>query len=255
MIDPVLDYLTYLGGSNADSVGNTTYSPAGNTTQGMVVDQTGNVYVTGSTESTDFPVQSPIQAANTANGYTGFVSKLNPAGSQLIYSTYIGGSVLGDATTTRPYAIAVDGSGNAYVTGFTNSPKFPVTAGAYQTVCGTLFNNESNCPGAQSAFLTKLSSSGSLVYSTFLGHSNEGAVAVAVDSQGQAYVAGDSGDQCVSSGPVNCFPTTPNAVLPGSTFNTTLNPGNFNQGSAFIAVFDAAGANLLYSSLYGGNGS
>jgi uncharacterized protein (TIGR03437 family) len=255
VIDPVLDYLTYLGGSNADLVGNTTYSPAGNTTQGMVVDQTGNVYVTGSTESTDFPVQSPIQAANTSNGYTGFVSKLNAAGSQLIYSTYIGGSVLGDATTTRPYAIAVDSSGNAYVTGFTNSPKFPVTAGAYQTVCGTLFNNESNCPGAQSAFLTKLSSSGSLVYSTFLGHSNEGAVAVAVDSQGQAYVAGDSGDQCVSSGPVNCFPTTPNAVLPGSTFNTTLNPGNFNQGSAFIAVFDATGANLLYSSLYGGNGS
>ena len=101
-------------------MGTTTYSRRGNPTQGMVVDQAGNVYVTGYTQSTDFPLQNPIQTVNTTNAYTGFVTKLNPAGSQLIYSTYIGGSVLNDNTTTRPYAIAVDGSGNAYVTGFTN---------------------------------------------------------------------------------------------------------------------------------------
>jgi hypothetical protein len=134
VIDPVLDYLTYLGGTNADLIGTTTYSPSGNTTQGMVVDQAGNVYVTGWTQSVDFPAQNAIQAANTENGYTGFVAKLNPAGSQLIYSTYIGGGVLGDASTTRPAAIAVDSSGSAYITGFTSSPKFPVTAGAYQTL-------------------------------------------------------------------------------------------------------------------------
>jgi len=255
VIDPVLSYLTYLGGGSTDEIGYTTYSPAGNPTQGMVVDQAGNVYVTGYTLSTDFPLQSPIQAANTTNGSTGFVARLNPAGSQLIYSTYIGGSVLGDNSATRPSAIAVDGSGNAYVTGYTSSLKFPVTGGAYQTICGAPFNNGSTCPGAQSAFLTKLSPTGSLVYSTYLGHSNEGAVAVAVDSRGQAYVAGNSGDQCDSSSPVNCFPTTPTAVLPGTTFNHTVNPNNFNQGSAFISVFDAAGANLLYSSLFGGNGS
>jgi hypothetical protein len=256
VIDPVLNYLTYLGGNGTDMVGNTTYSPSGNTTQGMVVDQAGNVYVTGSTQSTDFPLQGPLQAVNTTKAYTGFVAKLNPAGSQLIYSTYIGGGVLSDNTITRPYAIAVDGSGSAYVTGFTSAPQFPVTAGAYQTVCGSLFNKVSNCPGTQSAFLTKLSPNGDyLVYSTFLGHNGETGVAVAVDSQGQAYVAGYAGDQCTSTNPLNCFPTTANAVMAGSVFNTTINPGNFNQGSAFISVLDAAGANLLYSSLYGGDGS
>jgi uncharacterized protein (TIGR03437 family) len=253
-IDPVLVYMTYLGGNNTDIIGLTTYG--GNTTQGVVADQAGNVYVTGSTQSTDFPLQNPIQGVNTEGSYTGFVAKLNPAGSQLVYSTYIGGGVFNDDTTTRPYAIAVDGSGSAYITGTTTAPQYPVTAGAYQTVCGLLMGNKSNCPAAQSAFLTKLSpSGGSLVYSTFLGPSDETAVAVAADSQGQAYVAGNTGDQCFANGPPSCFPTTANAVLPGSTFNTTLNPGNFNQGSVFIAVFDAAGANLLYSSLFGGNGN
>jgi uncharacterized protein (TIGR03437 family) len=255
VIDPVLSYLTYLGGTSTDEIGNTTYSPSGNPTQGVAVDQAGNVYVTGYTQSTDFPVQSPIQPGNTTNAPTGFVAKLNPAGSQLIYSTYIGGGVLLDNSITRPYAIAVDASGNAYITGYTSSPKFPSTAGAYQPFCGTAANNISTCPGAQSAFLTKLSPSGSLVYSTFLGHSNEAAVAVAVDSRGQAYVAGNTGDQCDSSLTSNCFPTTPNAVLQGTAFNHTTNPNNFNQGSAFISVFDAAGGNLLYSSLFGGNGS
>jgi uncharacterized protein (TIGR03437 family) len=119
----------------------------------------------------------------------------------------------------------------------------------------------SNCPGAQSSFLTKLSPSGGLVYSTYFGHSNETAVAVAVDSNGRAYIAGDTVDQCTALsggnavGPAVCFPTTANAVLPGSTFNTTVNPSNDNQGSAFISVFDAAGANLLYSSLFGGTGN
>jgi uncharacterized protein (TIGR03437 family) len=254
VIDPVLNYLTYLGGSKTDEVGNTTYG--GNTTQGMVVDPAGNVYVTGYTQSTDFPLQGPIQPVNTTNAATGFVAKLNPAGSQLIYSTYIGGGVLLDNTTTVPYAIAVDGSGSAYITGFTTAPQFPVTAGAYQRVCGAVVNNVTNCPNGQSAFLTKLSpNGGSLVYSTFLGHSNETAVAVAVDSRGQAYVAGNSSAQCDSNGPVTCFPTTANAVLQGSAFNHTTSPNNFNQGSAFISVIDAAGANLLYSSLFGGNGS
>ncbi len=253
VIDPVLVYLTYLGGSGTEMIANTTYG--GNTTQGMAVDPAGNVYVTGSTQSMDFSLQSPIQSTNTTNAPTGFVAKLNPAGSQLIYSTYIGGGVFQDNSTTRPYAIAADSSGSAYITGFTNSPKFPVTGEAYQTVCGILFNKVSNCPGAQSAFLSKLSPTGSLVYSTFLGPSNETGVAVAVDSHGQAYVVGDTGDQCDSSDTANCFPTTPNAVLPGSTFNHTTNSSNFNQGSAFIAVFDAAGAKLLYSSLFGGNGA
>ena len=255
VIDPVLNYLTYLGGTNADFIGVAIYyggANASNPTQGMAVDASGNVYMTGYTQSTNFPVQNAFQAINTANGQTGFVAKLNPAGNQLIYSTYFGASVLGDATSTRPYAIAVDASGSAYVTGYTNNPNFPVTGAAYQRVCGITFNNASNCPGAQSAFLSKFSPSGaSLVYSTFLGHSNETGVAVAVDSAGRAYVVGNSGSSCTSTNANVCFPTTPNAVLPGSIFNTTINPTSFNQGAAFISVFDAAGANLLYSSLYG----
>jgi hypothetical protein len=113
----------------------------------------------------------------------------------------------------------------------------------------------SNCPNAQSAFLTKLNASGSLVYSTFLGHANETAVAVAVDSSGQAYVAGSTNDQCDSPNTTTCFPTTANAVLSGTVFNHTTSPSNFNQGSAFISVFDATGAKLLYSTLFGGNGA
>jgi uncharacterized protein (TIGR03437 family) len=255
VIDPVLSYLTYLGGSGTDIAGNTTYSASGNPTQGMAVDSAGNAYVTGYTQSLDFRVQNAIQGKTTTLSYTGFVSKLNPAGTQLIYSTYFGGDVLQGNSTTRPHAIAVDGSGNAYLTGYTSSPFFPVTAGAYQTVCGTVFNNVTNCPNATSAFLTKLNPAGAIVYSTFLGHTNEAGVAVAVDSQGKAYIAGNSSDSCAANDPGNCFPTTPNAVLPGSAFNNTINPGNTQQGSAFIAVFDAAGANLLYSSLFGGTGT
>ena len=124
----------------------------------------------------------------------------------------------------RTDAIAVDGSGNAYVTRFTSSSKFPVTGGAYQKDCGAVINNQTNCPSAQSAFLTKLSPNGSLVYSTFLGHLNETGIAVAVDSQGRAYVAGNSSANCTTAVPT-CFPTTANAVLPGSAFNGTLSPG------------------------------
>jgi hypothetical protein len=120
-----------------------------------------------------------------------------------------------------------------------------------------VLNGQSNCGGgSQSAFLTKLSpSGGSLAYSTFLGPGQDAAYSVAVDSQGQAYVAGLSDDQCASNNPTACFPTTASAVLPGSAFNHTTNPTNFNQGSAFVAVFNAAGTSLLYSSLYGGFGS
>ena len=102
VIDPVLSYLTYLGGSNFDYIGYTNYyggSNASNPTQGMAVDSSGNVYVTGYTQSTDFPVQNALQAVNTTQAQTGFVAKLNPAGSQLIYATYLAGV---SSTTTRP---------------------------------------------------------------------------------------------------------------------------------------------------------
>ena len=263
VIDPVLMYFTYLGGSKDDFIGNLPgylqfpVSPS----QSIVADQTGNLYVTGFTASTDFPVQGPYQSQNKgtpANGtpYVAFVTKLDPSGSHLIYSTYLGGSNFGQ---TKGYAIAIDSSGSAYVTGSTQQADFPVTGGAYQKTCGYLNNGQSTCGGgSSSAFLTKLSpSGGSLVYSTFMGPGTlDSAYSVAVDSQGQAYIAGISTASCASNDPTACFPTTASAVLPGSTFNGTLSQGKtFNQGSAFVAVFDAAGANLLYSSLYGGLGS
>jgi uncharacterized protein (TIGR03437 family) len=261
VIDPVLIYFTYLGGSGYDYVGNPPpynqfpVSPS----QSIATDQSGNLYVTGFTASTDFPVQSSYQSQNKgtpANGtpYVAFVTKLDPTGSRLIYSTYLGGAAFGQ---TKAYAIAVDSSGSAYIAGSTQQPDFPVTGGAYQTVCGYPLNGQSNCGGGSvSAFLSKLSpSGGSLAYSTFLGPGQDAAYSVAVDSQGQAYVAGLSDDQCASNDLTACFPTTASAVLPGSAFNHTTDPNNFNQGSAFVAVFNAAGTSLLYSSLYGGFGS
>ena len=263
VIDPVLTYFTYLGGSGNDYIGNVPgylqfpISPS----QSIAADQTGNLYVTGFTASTDFPVQSPYQSQNKgtpANGNpnVAFVTKLDPTGSHLIYSTYLGGSDFGQ---TKAYAIAVDSSGSAYVAGSTQQADFPVTAGAYQKTCGYVNNGQTTCGGGSaSAFLTKLSpSGGSLVYSTFLGPgTTDAAYSVAVDSQGQAYIGGISTAACASNDPTACFPTTASAVLPGSSFNGTLQQNKtFNQGSAFISVFDAAGANLLYSSLYGGLGS
>ena len=262
VIDPVLTYFSYLGGSNNDFVSDAPgyYQFDIPPPQSVAADQAGNLYVTGFTASTDFPVQGAYQAQNRAapaNGtpYVAFVTKLDPTGSRLIYSTYLGGATVGP---TKAYAIAVDGSGSAYVTGSTQQVDFPVTSGAYQKLCGFVINGQSNCGGgAQSAFLTKLSPDGaSLVYSTFFGPGQDTAYSVAIDSRGQAYIAGYSGDQCASNDPGACFPTTPSAVLPGSIFNGTLqNNTTFNQGSAFVAAFDAAGANLLYSTLYGGLGS
>ena len=263
VIDPVLTYFTYLGGSKDDFVGDAPgyYQFAISPPQSIVADQAGNLYVTGFTGSTDFPVQSAYQSQNKAapaNGtpYVAFVSKLDSTGSHLIYSTYLGGASFGQ---TKAYAIAIDSAGSAYITGSTQQSDFPVTSGAYQKNCGYVNNGQGICGGgASSAFLTKLSpSGGSLVYSTFFGPGTlDAAYSVAVDSQGQAYIAGISSAACASNDPTACFPTTPSAVLPGSIFNGTLQQGKtFNQGSAFVAVFDAAGANLLYSSLYGGLGS
>ena len=265
VIDPVLSYLTYLGGTNADNIGyNTGYYPSGETnpTQGLAIDTSGNVYVTGYTCSADFPVQTPYQnkakesaIAEPGHFFSVFVSKLNSTGTALVYSTYLGGSV-----REMGQAIAVDSSGSAYVAGYTNSPDFPVTKGAFKTICNVSASPcNSNSP--YNGFLTKLSPDGkSLVYSTYLaGQSNHGSeiYAVAVDSKGQAYVAGDTNDSCWSAPPGNtyCFPTTKGAVIPGGIFDYSSYPTNQaqyvnNYGSAFVTVFDAAGANLLYSTLF-----
>ena len=141
-------YSTYLGGSVAD-IG-----------LGIAVDGAGSAYVTGATASTNFP--TTIGAVQTTGDATGngdaFVTKLDASGTALIYSTYLGGSGY-DVS----FGIAVDGANCAYVTGYTISPDFPTTAGAYQTTYA----------GITDVFVTKLNVTGSaLAYSTYLGGSD-----------------------------------------------------------------------------------
>ncbi|MBI5445249.1 MAG: SBBP repeat-containing protein, partial [Deltaproteobacteria bacterium] len=139
-------YGTLLGGLGDDTAG------------GIAVDGAGNAYVTGTTEGEGFPTTAGAFDAVTNGGPDAFVSKLNPTGTGLVYSTFLGGSS-GD----RGYGIAVDASGNAFVTGYTTSSNFPTTAGAY----------DSTANGYYDAFVTKLNPTGTgLVYSTFLGGSS-----------------------------------------------------------------------------------
>jgi hypothetical protein len=210
VIDPVIVYSSYLGGSDSEQA------------NGVGVDSAGNVYVAGFTASTNFPTANALQAAN--GGFQdAFITKINAAGTALVYSTYLGGSAQEQAR-----GLTVDSAGNAYVTGVTGSTNFP-TANAVQATKGA--TNED-------AFLTKLNAAGNaLVYSTYLGggESSEFGQAVAVDSAGNAYVTGVTFS--------DDFPT--------------LNPiqATFGGGSvdAFLTKFNAAGNALVYSTYLGGS--
>ena len=189
---------------------------------GIAIDASGDAYVTGTAEAS-FP--TTVGAFQTTFGGTedGFVTKLDASGSSLDYSTYLGGSGLDYA-----YGIALDSTGDAFVTGETQSPPdFPTTLGAYQTT-----------PAGPNAFITKLNASGSaLVYSTAFGGNNySSGSAIAVDPSGNAYIAG---------GTFGALPTTSDAYQP-----------NFGggQGDAFFATFDATGSALTYSTYLGGAG-
>jgi hypothetical protein len=178
-----------------------------------------------------------------------FVTKFSPDGSSLVYSTYLAGIGVDYAD-----AIAVDPSGSAYVTGNTNSNDFPITSGAYQTLCspspstppGTVTKASCNTSNS-SAFVTKLNPAGTgLVYSTFLGgYGGSEGTAIAVDSAGRAYIAGKENAPCNHSYSFPaCFPTTAGAIIGTSAAQNT-------PQWAFAAVFDPTGANLLYSTLFG----
>jgi hypothetical protein len=264
IIDPVLSYATYLAGSSTDHIGLPTGpgNLAVGMSQGIALDSAGSVYVTGYTYSIDFPTKTPYQPApptkvagvSPGQWPSAFVTKFSPDGSSLVYSTYLGGNGYDNA-----YAIAVDSSGNAYVTGETDSPDFPVTNGAYQTVCspapnntGAPVQNSSDCYSSNtSAFVTKLNPTGTgLVYSTFLGGNGSWAyaTAIAVDGAGRAYIAGNENEDCYRGQPYtfqSCFPTTNGAVIGG------VQPVGGDPQFAFVAAFDPTGAQLLYSTLFG----
>lgn len=218
-IDPVLAYSSYLGGS-MDDFGNA-----------ITVDGLGNIYVTGGTTSTNFPVTSGV-VQTTYGGADGgyqsvngdvFVTKLSPDGSTMVYSTYLGGA--GDENA---YGIVADVAGNVYLTGGTNSSNFPTTPGVYQPAC---------C-GLTDVFVTKLDPKGSsLLYSTHIGLAGEGirGFGIAVDSAGSAYITGNAGPG---------FPTTPGAFQTAS--------GAFT--SAYVMKLNPAGSAADYSTfLSGGN--
>ncbi len=204
-----LVYSTYLGASG-DDVG-----------YGIGVDATDDAYITGYTTSTNFPTMNPLQSAN-GGAYDAFVAQFNPSGSALVYSTYLGGS-----EDDIGLGLAVDSSGNAYITGVTGSTNFP-TKNPLQPANGGAGTNSSN------AFVTKINHSGSLVYSTYLGGSGgDDGFGIAVDSAGNAYVTGytDSTN----------FPTAnPLQATPG---------GN---GDAFVSKINSSGTALSYSTYLGG---
>ena len=227
-----LSYSSYLGGDGEDIV------------HAVATDSQGNVFLAGETTSSNFPVTTGAFQTRRGNspgtifGFEGqylpnaFVAKLSPVG-KILWASYLGGSGADAAL-----GIAVDANGSPYVLGFTSSPDFPTTSGAFQT----------KTPGSSGTFVAKFTPDGSsLAYSTFLGGSGipigyapggilQGAVspsAIAVDFSGDAFIGG-------SSNP-STFPATPGAYS--------------NSGSAFVARLDAAGANLTLVTYLGGTGT
>ncbi len=234
IIDPILSYASYLGGSGDEFVEGGVDSTTQTYVGAIAVDSAGSAYVTGETDSSNFPTENPEQPANggPASTYDAYVTKFTPDGSALVYSTYLGGSGqdFGDA-------IAVDAFGNAYVAGSTDSTNFPTTTGAFQT---------SKLAPFGSAFVTKLNPSGSaLVYSTYLnGAPNTGegsavATGIAVDSSLAAYVTG------VTVGLT--FPTTTGAFQ-----TTNPKPPGFLLGDGFVTKFTVDGTALAYSTYLAG---
>jgi hypothetical protein len=231
IIDPVVIYSTYLGGSETD------YS------YGIAVDAAGNAYVTGQTFSVNFPTVNALQSTDGQpplyNPWDAFVSKFNPSGSALIYSTYLGGSGGDDVHPgSAGMAIAVDTYGNAYVTGSARIGNFPTTVGALQPDCGgavggNAFVSELNASGSALVYSTCLGGSGTTGGDEFIGDEGFG---IALDTSGNAYVTG----LAVSPD----FPTV-------NALQSTLGSPN---GNAFVSKINASGSALVYSTYLGGTG-
>ncbi len=208
-----LIYSSFLGGATDNN----------EAARSIAVDLEGNAYIAGNTSSASFPVTSGAFQPALQGTMDGFVAKLNPTGTSLIYATYLGGANLDTINS-----IVVDTTGNAYVSGSTQSVEFPVTSGAFQTKFGG---------AGQDGFVAKLSPIGtSLVYATYLGgSSNETALDVAIDAQGNAYVVG-------STSSTN-FPTTEKA------FRRTFVGG---AADGFVTKLNPTGTALVYSTFLGG---
>jgi len=246
-----LDFVTYLGGDGDDRA------------YRILLDGDGNIYVAGSTTSQNFPTTSGVFQTTAGSG---FIAKLNGKGTALVYSTYVGGPVQGLATdssgavyaagtsgsnafamkltsdgsqavysmafggsgNTQGLGVAVDPSGNAYITGFTNAPDFPTTSGAVQF----------QYMGFNDGFVTEISPDGStIIYSTFLGGTGDDQPSdIAVDSSGNAYVTGLTRSQD--------FPTTAGVARPTG-----------HGQDAFLTKIDPTGSQFVFSTYLGGGDS
>ncbi|MCZ2147839.1 MAG: SBBP repeat-containing protein [Bryobacterales bacterium] len=214
-------YSTFLGGSSEDQI------------TGIRVDSSGAAYVAGFTSSTDFPATAGAYRNANSGSTDAFVTKINSAGSALVYSTFLGGS-----NVDRAHGIDINSSGEAYVAGQTYSSSFPTTAGAFRASHG----------GAADGFVTRLNAAGSgLLYSTFLGGAGtclvndpfrqyicDGAFSISVDSTAQAWVAGIAG--------------------PGFPLSGAIQPSPGGSGDAFVAQLNASGTSLPFSTYIGGGG-
>jgi len=208
-----LSYSTYLGGEGID-LG-----------LGIAVDDDGSAYVTGQSRSSTFPTVNPIQTGNFLTTVSGdaFVSKFDPTGSQLAYSTFLGGR-----RADLGAAIAVDAGGNAYVGGWTASDDFPTRAPLQE-----------NLFGFTDAFVAKLNPAGSeLVYSTYLGGAGpDTAAGIAVDAEGNVYLTGEASPDFPTVNPIE-----------------ELNPSNA-VNDAYLSKVNASGSELQFSTYFGGAGA
>ncbi len=276
IIDPMIGYSTYLGGTGSD------FSNA------IAVDSTGNAYIVGYTESLNFPTNNPQQRSSSGKNDL-FISKLNATGSSLAFSTYIGGS-----DEDFGNAIAVDSKGNVYVTGYTFSSNFPV-ANPFQLKNG---NTIANTGG--DAFVVQLNSQGNtLVYATYLGGiADDMATSLAVDTQDNVYITGFTNStnfpvvnpvQAKSNGGFDAFITKLNATGNSLAYSSYFGGGDNDFGNAiaidksnndyivgltdsrnlpvvnpqqsilggdsdgFIAKFDSTGNSLSFATYFGGS--
>ena len=229
-----LAYVTYFGGSADEAA------------LGIAVDAAGNAYVTGYTNSTNFKTTSNAYQTSFAGqgrgsqyheGGDAFLVKLNPAGNSLLYSTFFGG-----ALDDRGTAIALDPAGNIYIAGNTLSTNLPVTSGALQP--SYKGGNTTDIISDGDIFVAKFSTSGTLMYSTYLGGAGgDSPTAIAVDAAGNAYITG----QTTSSD----FPTTAGALQ--TKLGGTGSGPIFYLGDAFVSKINPTGTALVYSTYLGGN--
>jgi uncharacterized protein (TIGR03437 family) len=273
VIDPVLIYSSYIGGSALSQI------------NAMALNSAGDIYVTGATEAINYPTTTgvieptcplgntqlgaPAGVPKCGEGESGtpaaFVSKISADGQSVIYSTYLGGGGNG-AGSDLGTGIAVDANDNAWVVGQTGSNDFPVTSDAYLAYCNPVaqgfnfgtdqnYGEVSGCIGndTQSVFLVQLNPTGTkMLYGTFLGGSGDDLAAqIVFDTAGNIYVAGSAYTGTVgtpsfvfSNGGQFNYPTTASAYQP-----VVLGGGSY---SAFVTKLASNGKSLLYSTMFGG---